>query len=70
MYLRQMALLGQVKARQNEDERQGVKQLIAMASNINQMAKAAHQQGLLTAMMLFERYRKQFDELINRLTND
>jgi hypothetical protein len=41
-----------------------------MASNINQMAKAAHQQGALTAMMLFEWYRKQFDELINRLTND
>lgn len=70
MYLRIMALLGQVKARQNEDERQAVKQLIAMASNINQLAKVAHQQGLLTAMLLFERYRKQFDEVINQLTND
>ncbi|HEY9261308.1 plasmid mobilization protein [Chitinophaga sp.] len=70
MYLRKMTLFGEVKARQNEEEKQGVKQLIAMASNINQMAKMAHQQGFLTAMMLFETYRKQFDELINRLTND
>lgn len=70
MYLRKMALTGQVKARQNDDERQAVKQLIAMASNINQMAKVAHQQGLLTAMLLFEQYRKRFDEVINRLTND
>lgn len=70
MYLRKMALIGQVKARQNDDERQAVKQLIAMASNINQLAKVAHQQGLLTAMLFFEQYRKRFDEVINRLTND
>ena len=59
IYIREMALEGQVIARLNEEERQFVRQLVGMANNLNQLTKKAHQEGLLTAMMMFEKYRKQ-----------
>ena len=70
IFFRQIALNGHVKTRLTLDEKHMLKQLIGMASNINQLAKAAHQQGLVAALLCFEQYRMQFDELINRLTND
>lgn len=70
VYLRKMALKGQVKARQTSEEKQAVKQLIGMASNVNQMAKMARQQGFLSAIVFFEQYRQTLDEIINRLKDD
>ena len=66
-YIRQMALTGKITPRLNEDERHFVTQLIGMANNLNQLTKVGHQDGLLTAVMMFEKYRNQVDELLKKL---
>ena len=66
-YIRQMALTGKITARLNEEERHFVTQLIGMANNLNQLTKVGHQDGLLTAVMMFEKYRNQIDELLKKL---
>ena len=70
LYIRQMALQGKIISRLNEEERQFVRQLVGMANNLNQLTKKAHQEGLLTALMMFEKYRKQIDELLEKLKDD
>ena len=69
-YIRQMALFGGVIARLNDEERAYVKQLIGMANNINQVSKQAHKEGMLSAMLLFESYRQQIDNILNWLKRD
>lgn len=69
-YIRHMALHGQIKERLNDEERTIARQLIAMATNINQIAKCAHEQGMLSALLLFEKYRSFFDDLLKRYNND
>jgi hypothetical protein len=66
-YIREMALNGSVKARTNEEERHFIRQLISVSNNLNQLAKKAHQEGLLTAIMHFEKYRNIIDELLEQL---
>jgi hypothetical protein len=67
VYIRQMALQGQVISKMNDEERQFVRDLVGMSNNINQLAKKAHQEGLLKALLLFERYRDQLDLLLQRM---
>ena len=67
VYIRQMALQGQVIAKMNDEERQFVRDLVGMSNNINQLAKKAHQEGLLKALLLFETYRDQLDLLLQRM---
>jgi hypothetical protein len=67
VYIREMALKGQVTQRMNEEERQFVRQLVGMSKNINQLAKKAHQEGLLTALVFFETHRDQFDALLQKM---
>ena len=66
-YVRQMAIHGNVKTRLNEEERDFVRQLVGMANNLNQVAKSCHEQGALKAMLYFENYRCQVDELLKKL---
>ena len=66
-YVRQMAINGTVKARLNEEERHFVRQLIGMANNLNQVAKSCHEEGVLKAILYFENYRTQLDELLKKL---
>jgi hypothetical protein len=66
-YIREMALNGSVTARTNEEERHFIRQLIGISNNLNQLAKKAHQEGLLTAIMHFEKYRNIIDELLEQL---
>jgi|SRR6187551_1790397 hypothetical protein len=66
-YIREMALNGSVKARTSEEERHFIRQLIGISNNLNQLAKKAHQEGLLTAVMHFEKYRNIIDELLEQL---
>ncbi len=66
-YLRQMALNGEIMARLNEEERFFVGQLIRMANNLNQLTKLGQQDGSFTAVMMFEKYRIQVDELLNKI---
>ena len=66
LFIRQMAINGKIKPLLNEEERQFVRQLIGMANNINQLTKKGHQEGLLTAILMFEKYKKSIDELLER----
>jgi len=66
-YIRQTALNGKVIARMSEEERHFVRQLIGISNNLNQLTKKAHQEGLLTAVLLFEKYRNIIDELLVQL---
>lgn len=70
VYIRSMAVEGQVLARLNETEKQELKMLVGIAHNINQMAKRAHQEGLLKALYLFEKTRNELDQILNRLRHD
>ena len=67
VYVRSMALNGKVSAKMNEEERQFVRDLVGMSNNINQLAKKAHQEGLLKALLLFETYRDQLDFLLQKM---
>src|SRR5688500_9691906 len=66
-YVRQMAIYGNVKSRLDDEERHFVRQLIGMANNLNQVAKSCHEEGVLKAMLYFENYRTQMDELLIKL---
>jgi len=66
-FIREMALNGKVIAKINEEERQFVRQLIGISNNLNQLTKKGHQEGLLTAVMLFEKYRNLIDEILEKL---
>ncbi len=54
----------------NEEERQCVRDFVGIANNFNQLTKKAHQEGLLTALVFFDRYKSQFDAFLNRFKND
>ena len=67
MYIRQMALNGKIKPVLNEEERQIVRQLIGMANNLNQLTKMGHQEGFITSVLMFEKYKNFMDDLLEKL---
>jgi len=69
-YIRQMALQGKIISRLNEEERQFVRQLIGMANNLNQLTKKGHQEGFITAVLMFEKYKNLMDELLEKLKSN
>lgn len=66
-YIRQVAINGQVISRLNDEERIFIRQLIGMSNNVNQVAKACHEQGTLRALQYFEQYRDSIDAIIKKL---
>ena len=66
VYIRQMALKGKINPVLNEEERQIVRQLIGMANNLNQLTKMGHQEGFITAVLMFEKYKNLMDELLEQ----
>jgi hypothetical protein len=70
LYIRQMALQGKILPRMNEEERQIVRQLVGMANNLNQLTKKGHQEGLLIAVLMFEKYRDAIDKILENLKDD
>ncbi|MDQ6755313.1 MAG: plasmid mobilization relaxosome protein MobC [Bacteroidota bacterium] len=66
-YIRQMAINGKLTARLKEEERHFVRELVGMANNLNQLTKKGHQEGLLTSVLMFEKYRNMIDELLEKL---
>jgi hypothetical protein len=66
-YIRQMALKGKVIARMSDEERHFYRQLSGMSENFNQLTKKAHQEGILTGVLLFEKYRDAFDDILKKL---
>ncbi len=66
-YIREVAINSTVKPRFSEEERQFVRQLIGISNNLNQLAKKAHQEGLLSAMQYFEMFRNEIDKLLTSI---
>ena len=60
-YIRQMAVEGKVNAAMSEEERQSVRQLAGMANNLNQLARKAHEEGLMKAMVMFRSFIEKLD---------
>lgn len=69
-YLRQVALNGYVKARWTAEEREMFKKIVAISSDINELVILAKQEGILSAVVDFTKYRNLVDEIINRLCHD
>ena len=67
LYIRQMALHGKILPRMNEEERQFVRQLVGMANNLNQLTRKGHQEGMLTAVLMFDKYKNIIDELLEKM---
>ena len=66
-YIRQMSLNGNILARMNEEERKIFRQLVSMSNNINQLAKKAHQEGLVYTQIDFEKYCNELNSLLKQL---
>jgi hypothetical protein len=69
-YIRQTAIYSTIKSRLTEEERQIVKVLVGMSNNLNQIAKACHQQNMLSALYQFQAELKQLDAILKKLKND
>ena len=65
--MRDIAIYAAVHPRLTEEQRVGLKMLIGVSNNINQIAKCCHQEGMIRAMILFQGYRAVVDETINKL---
>jgi hypothetical protein len=66
-YMRRAAIYPKIIPRLTEEEQHFARQLVGMANNLNQMAKACHQEGLLQSMAFFENYRQRLNEIIKKL---
>lgn len=66
-YIRQITINGEIKTRLTKEESEFARQLVRMANNLNQMAKVSHTQGVLKAMLYFENYRNELDQLLEKL---
>jgi hypothetical protein len=67
LFIRQTAINGKIKPLLDEEKRQFVRQLVGMANNLNQLTKKGHQEGFLTAVLMFEKYKNAMDELLEKL---
>jgi uncharacterized protein YmfQ (DUF2313 family) len=66
-YIRQCAIESKLTTRLNDEERHFVRQLIGLSNNINQVARACHQEGILKGFKYFEQFRSQIDEILKKL---
>ena len=69
-YIRQMAINGKVISKMTEEERHFVRDFVGIANNLNQLTKKAHQEGLMSSFIFFDKYKKDFDEFLKRFKND
>lgn len=67
IYIRQICLHGKVIQKMDEEEKVFVRQLIGMADNLNQRTKKVHQEGLISAMFLFEKEKNMIDNFLEKM---
>lgn len=67
VFIRQMAIHGHVIARITTEERQQIIALVGIANNINQMAKKAHQEGLVKSAISFEQLLLKIELILGRV---
>jgi hypothetical protein len=68
-YMRQMAIYGDVKTRWTPEERELFKKMVGMSNDLHQVVIVARQEGVLSAMLYFERYRQLIDDVIKGLSD-
>ncbi len=66
-YIRQTAVEGRVQTRLTTEEQGFVRQLIGFSNNINQIARACHQEGVLKGLRYFEEIGAKIDQILRRL---
>ena len=66
-FIRQSSMNVFIKYRLTPEEMQLVRQLVGMSTNMNQVARTCHREGLFEAMVCFENYRNQLDGLLQKL---
>lgn len=66
-FIRQAAIKAKITSRLSTEEMQLIRQLAGMATNINQVARVCHREGLYEAMRYFGEYQKQFDLIMQKL---
>lgn len=69
-FARRMILQGEVKSFMGEEEKIILRQLVGMANNINQFTKKAHNEGILTVLIEYEKLRESINEILNRFFYD
>ncbi|MEO7802064.1 MAG: plasmid mobilization relaxosome protein MobC [Ginsengibacter sp.] len=67
VYIRQTAIYSKIISRLTDEQIQFVRQLVGMSSNLNQVAKVCHRDGLFEAMQYFENYRNLIDAALKYL---
>jgi hypothetical protein len=65
-YIRVMAIEGAVICRFSPEEKEIMRKLAGMANNLNQIARIANKERLLTAVLEIEKIRVDFDRLLER----
>ena len=66
-YIRQTVVDGEVKTRLTDEEKLFMRQLIGISNNINQVARLCHEQGVLRALLYFDQFKDQIDQLLEKL---
>lgn len=69
-YMRKVAVKGVIVSRLKPEEKAIANELKAIGNNINQIARTAKQEGILSALLLLESYRDFVDALIKRFYHD
>lgn len=69
-YIRQEAITGKVLARLTADERDKIRKLVGMCTNLNQLAKEARKAGMIHTALTFETYRQFFDDILKPTRRD
>ena len=69
-YIRQTALGGKVMARLTADEKEMIRKLIGMCTNLNQLTREARRTGMMATALAFETYRQNFDEILKTARRD
>ena len=69
-YMRQMAVNGYVRIRWTEEDVRSLKELVALSNDLHEMVGIAEREGILSAMLLFGKYRDKIDAIIKLLQHD
>jgi hypothetical protein len=69
-FMRQLSINGQVKPRWTAEERELFKGLVRISNDIHKLRETAREEGVLSCMLHFEKYRDHIDYVIERLTRD
>lgn len=69
-HIRQTALSGKVMARMSADEKEMIRKLVGMCTNLNQLTREARIKGMAATALTFVSYRQIFDEILKTARSD